>query len=73
MPSSSSRSSWSSRSVLLKMMTTGILYASDEARNRSMNVVEVSGWRSVTNRKHWSTFAAMMCDCFDRLVDLRIT
>ena len=37
-----------------------------------MKVVEVSGWLTVTIKKAWSTLAAMMWLCLDRLEAFRM-
>ena len=59
-------------SILLKMIMVGMLYDSAATRKRSRKTVVVSGWCIVKTNTAWSMLAAMMCDCLERLVDLRI-
>ncbi|OQA02886.1 MAG: hypothetical protein BWY67_02510 [Bacteroidetes bacterium ADurb.Bin397] len=53
-------------------MQAGTLYASAEAIKRSMKIVEVSGYLIVITSTTRSRLAARICDCFDKLEDLRM-
>ena len=70
--STNSTSSKFNKSILLKRMRTGILYASQHAKNRSKNPKDVSGDCKVKIIHAKSKLLAIMCASLDKFTDFLI-